>query len=199
MAFSRQTMSPKMALQQRYASSRASLLIVVVFTLINCILAATGSDTYFLFSASIPYYLAFYGSLFCGLMPEAYYTPENGFDPSFEFFDISALYVMLSIAVIITLVYGVFWFMSRKEKHGWLIAALVFFSVDTIGMIALFGFSMDMLLDVLMHAYVIISLISGITAIPKLKAARAEEEAILQAQAAEEKADSNINNSDYWE
>lgn len=194
-------MSPKMALQQRYASSRASLLIVVVFTLINCILAATGSDTYFLFSASIPYYLAFYGSLFCGLMPEVYYTPESAFYSSFEFefFDISALYVMLSIAVIITLVYGVFWFMSRKEKYGWLIAALVFFSVDTIVMIALFGFSVNMLLDVLMHAYVIISLISGITAIPKLKAVRAEEEAILQAQAAEEKADSNINNSDYGE
>lgn len=192
-------MSPKMALQQRYASSRASLLIVVVFTLINCILAATGSDTYFLFSASIPYYLAFYGSLFCGLMPEVYYTPESGFDPSFEFFDISALYIMLSIAVIITLVYGVFWFMSRKEKYEWLIAALIFFGVDTIGMIALSGFSVDMLLDVLMHAYVIISLISGITAIPKLKAVRAEEEAILQAEVAEEKADSNINNSDYGE
>ena len=61
--------SPRMALENRYKISRGNLMIAVVFTLVNIILALVGGDIYFLFSASIPYYLVVYGMVLCGKMP----------------------------------------------------------------------------------------------------------------------------------
>ena len=49
-------MTPKMhlgreALERSYKNSRGNLLLVVIFTVINAILAFAGSSSYFLFSA----------------------------------------------------------------------------------------------------------------------------------------------------
>ena len=49
--------SPHVLLENKYLSSRNNLLLVIIFTLINIVMAALGNDSYFLFSASIPYYI----------------------------------------------------------------------------------------------------------------------------------------------
>ena len=49
------------ALLRQTLSTRNSLLLVLLFSAINLALLLVGSDTYFLFSASIPYYLTAFG------------------------------------------------------------------------------------------------------------------------------------------
>ena len=152
-------------LAQKYQRARHNLLLIVVFTFINIILLVTNSNTYFLFSATIPYYLADLGMFLCGKYPEDYYWGLEGM----ELLDNSFLVVMLVIAAVIILLYLLSWIFCKKPRVGWMIFALVFFALDTLGMLWLTGISSDAIIDVVFHAWVIISLISGIISYFKLK------------------------------
>ena len=48
--------------QQQYNNARTNLLVMVGFTLVNVILALTGSDVMMLFSATFPYIAALFGA-----------------------------------------------------------------------------------------------------------------------------------------
>lgn len=157
--------SPRDMLEQKYNSSRANLLLVIVFTAINMILMVAGSDTYFLFSAFVPYMMVVVGALLGGKAPEEYYeagllNPGAG-DPTI-------FYVLLVIAVIILALYLVCWLLSKKNHVGWLIFALVLFVIDTVAML-LFGEISEMIFDIVFHAWVLFGLIGGISAHFKLK------------------------------
>lgn len=167
--------------QNKFNSARANLLLVVIFTVINIILLITQSNSYFLFSAFIPYILVGEGMLFCGMYPPEYYTDELA---GMEFLDKSVFTVMLVIAVVIIAVYLLCWIFSKKNKVGWLIAALVLFVVDTLGMFALSGFSSDSIIDVVFHIWVIWSLGSGVVAYNKLKKLPEEEAVVVAAEEA---------------
>lgn len=157
--------------EQRYNRSRMNLLLVVVFTAINLILLVTNADTYFLFSAFIPYFITVMGMLLCGRFPEEYY---DGME-DMVFLDNSAFVILLIISVVLTLLYLLAWIMSGKKRVGWLIFALVFFALDTIGMLVLNGIAVDSVIDILFHAWVIVDLILGIRAHYKLKKMPVEE------------------------
>lgn len=157
--------------EQRYNRSRMNLLLVVVFTAINLILLVTNADTYFLFSAFIPYFITVMGMLLCGRFPEEYY---DGME-DMVFLDNSAFVILLIISVVLTLLYLLAWIMSGKKRVGWLIFALVFFGLDTIGMLVLNGIAADSVIDILFHAWVIVDLILGIRAHYKLKKMPVEE------------------------
>lgn len=150
-----------------YNIARGNLLLVVIFTLINVVSAAFGSETYFLFTAAIPHYISYLGALLCGKYPSEYYT-ELGIDAE-DLFPESFIIGFIVVAVIITALYFVFWLLSKKHA-GWLIAALVCFSLDTIAMIWLYGLAFEMILDVLFHAWVLYYLITGVRAHYKLRA-----------------------------
>lgn len=167
-----QNISERQILQNKYNSSRHNLLLIVVFTVVNVILLVTNSNSYFLFSAFIPYFFADIGMYMCGLYPEEYYAWEA---TEMEFVDSSFLVVMLVLAAIFVVMYLLSWIFSNKNRVGWLIFALVFFSIDTLGMFALMGFSVDSIIDILFHAWVIFSLISGIVSYNKLKKLPVEE------------------------
>jgi len=159
--------------EQKYRTSRMNLLLVVAFTAINLILLVTNSNSYFLFSAFIPYFIASIGMLLCGRFPEEYY--EDGF-ADMTFLGGSVFAVILIIAFVITLLYLLTWFMSSKNRSAWLIVSLVLFSLDTLGMLFIGGISVDSILDVLFHAWVIYYLIIGINAAKKLKELPPDEE-----------------------
>lgn len=164
--------SPRALYEQKYRTSRMNLLIVTVITAINLILLVTNSDSYFLFSAFIPYFITGTGMLMCGRFPEDYY---EGLEDMI-FLDNSVFVVLLVIAIIITLLYLLAWFMSSKNRVGWLIFSLVFFGIDTLGMLFINGISFDAILDIIFHAWVIYYLILGISAHNKLKNLPPEEE-----------------------
>lgn len=165
-----QNMTEGQKLTARYNSARHNILLVIAFTLINSVLLFTGSDSYFLFSAAIPYYMTLFGLLYTGRMPAEWYEGVE-FQPEPDM----VLYIYLAIAVVIIALYALMWFLSKKHGYGWLIAALLFFVADTFAMFSLTGFSADMILDFVFHIWVLVSLTSGIIAAINLKKLPEEE------------------------
>ena len=154
------------ALNQKYMTARMNLLLVIAFTAINILLLITNSGSYFLFSAAVPYLLVDVGMVLCGMYPpEAYQGELAGFEP----LPPVVFYCLLAIAVVLLLLYLVAFFLSKKQV-GWLIFALVFFSVDTLAMFAYFGISLSSLLDIAFHVWAIVIFVQGIQAHGKLKA-----------------------------
>lgn len=143
-----------------YQSSRYNLVVVLIFTAVNLFSLVTGGNSYWLFSASIPYYLTAFGMLFDAI--------PGSLETTIGTYTITALV----IAVAILAVYLICWIFSKK-RVGFLIAALVLFAVDTLGMLGMmfiFGTGIaDWLMDILFHAWVIISLSRGLAAHNKLK------------------------------
>lgn len=182
-------LSKRQQLQARFKGSRNNLLLVVAFTVINTILLVTNSDTYFLFSAYIPYVLVFLGMSVCGMLPAEYYGEEFS---QMEFVPSSAFAVFLVIAVVIIALYFLAWLFSKKNRIGWMIFALVFFAIDTIGMFVFMNIGTDTIIDVAFHIWVIVSLVLGVIACSKLKKLPPEEE-LDETQAVED--EQPVNNS----
>lgn len=86
------------AYENKYTSARVNLLLVVVFTAINAIMLATGNFTYFLFSASIPYFVVDMGMIMCGKYPPETYV--DGLD-SMIIFEPSTITIFVVIALLL--------------------------------------------------------------------------------------------------
>lgn len=151
--------------ENKYKRSISNLLLVVIFTAVNIVLLVANSNTYFLFSAFIPYNLADSGMYFCGMYPAEYYADI----PDPQFYDKSFLVFTLVIAVVVLLFYLLCWFLAKKEKIGWLIVALVCFVIDTAGLVLFAGISSDIIIDLVFHGWVIFSLVNGVINYYKLK------------------------------
>lgn len=167
-----QTQSPRQVLESKFANARHNVLLVVLFTAINIILLVTNSNTYFLFSAYIPYILVDLGMLLCGMYPSEFYTGEFG---GMEFLDKSFFAVMLGIAAVILILYLLSWILSKKNRVGWMIFALVFFGIDTVLMLLLNGIAVESIIDIVFHGWVIFSLATGVHAHCKWKKLPEEE------------------------
>lgn len=161
----------KQSLESSYNSSRVNLLLVVAFTVINIVLLVIQSNSYFLFSAFIPYFIADTGMFLCGKYPTEYYA--EGFN-GMQFLGTPFLVVCLIIAGVIIALYLLSWFLSKNNKYGWLIFSLVFFAIDTVTMLVLSGIK-DSIIDIVFHIWVIVSLSRGIYAAVKLKKLPEEE------------------------
>ena len=157
--------SLKDMLKTKYMSSCNNLLLVVTFTVINVILLITNSDSYFLFSAYIPYALVDLGMFLCGRYPQELYADFG----NMEFVDNTFFTTMVVIAVVIVLVYFLSWIFSKKGKVGWLIASLVLFAIDGAVMLLYLGFSVEIIIDIVFHIWVIVSLSMGILNYYRLK------------------------------
>ena len=170
-----QGLSERAMLENKYRSARIDLLLVAIMTLVNIVFVITGSDTYFLFSASVPYLLSFVSALYCGkLSPEIYEYLEIDVATA-EFLPAPVFYVALAIALVITALYVVAFFLSNKGRVGWLVFALIFFIIDTLVMLFYYGISFDMIIDYVFHAMVIVILAIGIKAHRKLENLPPEE------------------------
>lgn len=168
-----QQVPERQALETKFANSRHNILIVLIFTVINILLLVTNSNSYFLFSAYIPYLFADLGMYLCGKYPAEFYSEEYALA---EFLPGGFLAVMLVIAAVILALYLLSWMFTKKGSKGWMVFALVFFSVDTGVMFFLNGISTDMIIDVVFHAWVIYSLASGVSVASKLEKLPAEPE-----------------------
>ena len=162
-----QPLNERQVCVQRYNSARMNLLLVVAFTVINIIMVITNSDSYFLFSTAIPSFFVTMGMMLTGRLEYFPIDEANRLNDSF-------FVTMLVIAGVITLLYLLCWLFSKNFKMGWLVCALVLFVIDTVGMFFIYEIS-ESILDIVFHAWVIISLVQGIIALNKLKAMPEEE------------------------
>lgn len=161
----------RQALVNKYSAARSNLLIVVAFSLVNILMLATNSGTYFLFSASVPYLLTDIGMGLCGMYPPEYYEGLEGM----YILDKSVFVILLVISLLILGVYLICWIFSKK-KCGFLITALVLFSIDTVVMLLSYGLSS--IVDLVFHVWIIVILSIGINAHFKLKKLPPEENVI---------------------
>jgi len=150
-------------IEKRFYDSRNNLLVVIAFTFVNIVLAITNTDLYFLFSAGIPMYLLYLGSE---------YSLISG-DISFSAFGVIAAFASVSI-------YGVFWYISKNYK-GWIIAALVYYSLDALLSIryiaSIFGgFTFSLMIELLFITWMMYYRVTGTMAWYKLRTMPPDED-----------------------
>ena len=143
------SLTPRQAAQRKFNSARSNLALVIVLTLINIALFAFGSDTMMLFSATVPYFAVIFGVVIG--------------EPVF-------LAVCIAVAVISIGLYVLCWLLSKKRR-GWMVAALVFFIIDSLCMVGFYILAEDIsgILDVIIHIWVLYYLIVGVRAGAQLK------------------------------
>ncbi len=135
----------------KYGIARTNLLLVILFTLINSVISLANGSFYFLFSASIPYYAASFSAAWA-------YSPEDiGLEPAAD--PTAILAIGAVIAAVLLVPYLLCWLFSKKH-YGWMIAALVLFSLDSVWL--LLNFHISLIMDILFHAYVLYYLITGV-------------------------------------
>ena len=166
---------PRQKLEAKYNAARANLMLAVAFTLINIVILLSNGNSYFLFSLFVPYFITDIAMFYCGKYPVEVYTGEFA---GMEFLNSTAFAVLIAIAAVILVVYVLCWLLSSKGRVGWMIAALVLFSIDTALLFLIGGLSADMLLDILFHVWVLYYLIAGIIAHFKLKTLPPDEEPV---------------------
>ncbi|MBQ1195799.1 MAG: hypothetical protein IIX44_06115 [Clostridia bacterium] len=174
--------APRALYQQKFTSARYNLLLVIGMTLINIVMLFLGGSSYFLFSATIPYSLSIDGAYYTGKLPEEFYTdmPADA-----QFFPDSYLAIMLGIAIAILAVYFLCFMLSKKFKTGWMITAAVMFVLDTLYMLFIYGVGVDSVMDILLHAWVLYYLISGVVYGLKLKKLPEDEPAPVDGEGVE--------------
>lgn len=169
-----QDINERTLLENKYHAARHNLLIVIAFTVLNSVLLAAGGDSYFLFSAYVPYFMVGLGMEMCGMFPAEYY---EAYYTNFQPVDKTAFVILLVIAIVLLSVYLLCWILSKKNRVGWLIFALVWFGIDSIMLLVMMGADIvDYIMDVVFHAWVIISLINGIRSYYKLQKLPEESE-----------------------
>ena len=130
-----------------YNTARSNLLLVVAFTVVNLVLSLINADVYFLFSATGPQFL-----MGIGLLAE----------------DSLVLTVCAVLAFLGAGVYLLCWLLSKKHR-GWMIVALVLFSLDTLAALGMLLADTSMIIDVAIHGWVLFYLITGTSAMVKMK------------------------------
>ncbi len=166
--------SPRQQLNNQYNTARYNLVLALALTLLNIVVLLTGGDSYWLFSAFLPYYMVLDGVICCGKMPQEYYEYDGYTMADYEFFPESYLIARVIIAVVILAALALCFFMSKKLKSGWLIGALVIFGIDSAALLMLGDLS-GSVLDILFHIWVVVYLVLGIRAASKLKNMPEEE------------------------
>lgn len=138
----------------KYKNARFSLLLVVIFSAVNLIMLF--SDSYILFSARIPLVIASVG---IALREQA----------------LQDIYLVIALIISILCIFPYFlcWLFSKK-RVGWMIAALILFSVDTIFLLIdaptflAFG-DFSIFIDIIAHGIIIFELAVGVKAGNALK------------------------------
>lgn len=153
-------------LQRKIVTARSTLLLVIIFSVVNIVLTIADSGSYFLFSASVPLYLVIIPMLLTGnLYPEMTDEILQSYGLTEPLPD-TVLYVCIAIAAIIIALYALFYFLSKKNPN-WLYGALVFIVIDTLFLLSIFDPTTD-ILDIVFHVWIIVELVLAVIAIKKL-------------------------------
>ena len=144
-------------LTKKISAGRYSLQLIILLTVVNTVFLLADSDHYYVFSASIPYYLTAFGM---------------GMDEALSGGIGTFTIIAVVIGVLVMGVYALCWACCEK-KPGWLTAALVLFSVDTVGLLVVSFALLDdpflNILDIIIHALVVYELARAVACAKKLK------------------------------
>ena len=155
----------RMQAEKTYNSARSWALLVFVLSVVNVVSIAT-SETYFLFSSYVSQILTVLGLEFSAI------SEGN-----------SAFLIVFGVLAVLVAVPYLLCFIFSKKHRGWLIAALVLFSIDTLILlvdVVSVGFQSG-IIDVVLHGVTIFLFAAGVGKGKEL----ARLEAMAQAEAFE--------------
>ena len=138
---------------EKFKRARGNLMLVVIFTAINLLLALLNTGYYFLFSATAPQFIF----EICRLVAQELNNNVFTIIGIFSAFLIIALYFIF--------------FLLSKRIRAFMLAALIFFSIDSLLFVYVFflgAFDISMILDIVFHGFIMFSLINGVMAWSKL-------------------------------
>lgn len=115
----------------KYRNARSILLVIILFTVINILLSLTESDTYYLISVFLAYFL---------------FSPDV---------------IGIALSLLVLLPYILAYFLSKK-KGGWMIAALVMMSLDTLFVLFITVIYAVGVIDIIFHALAVVMLAIGV-------------------------------------
>lgn len=123
-------------------TARASLLMLVALTVVNCALAFTESGYYFLFSATIPYFVLLF------------FTVLGSFAEMPFFFIFATVFALVFLGGLVALA-----IYAKKYKWCLLVAGIVMV-LDTLALIALTltQYELGGIIDILFHAWILFDL-----------------------------------------
>lgn len=170
--------NPRAELERKYAGCRANLLLVVITSVINLFTVAF-AGSYFLFAPSMPTLLVEIVLMEAG---------EAGVE-------LAALVVPFIVGLVLTAPYLLCWIFSKK-RVGWMVAALVFFSIDCLYLVSMYQLT-SVIIDILFHAFVMFYLITGVIHGFKLKNLPAEEPVEVTAEPASENPFDTFDQKDF--
>lgn len=153
-------MQKSIDIETKFAKSRSNLLLVVAFSAVNVILLLINSGTYFLFSAAFPIFSVELGQILSQeLGISAYYT-------------IGIVVAFLAIAF-----YGICYLLSKRYK-AFILVAFIGFVIDTILLIwfSILEIDISMIIDIIIHAWVIYYLVIGVRAWLGLRKATTDDD-----------------------
>ena len=91
---------PREKYLRKIQSARIDIIIMIMLTIINSFLLFTESQTYFFFSAFIPYRIILESAFYTGKMPAVYYESLE-LEGELEFLGIEIFYIAVAIAAVI--------------------------------------------------------------------------------------------------
>ena len=138
--------------QRNYLSARYEILLIIVMTIVNMFLLPT-TETYYVCSISFATF-----QIISAILAK---KDPSQFGVSAELAEY-ALPGAITIAIIITAVYVLFFFLSKKRR-GCLITLLVLVSIDTFFTIMNSAFVSSAILDIVVHGVAIFFLAKGVS------------------------------------
>ena len=146
-------MKNRIEIEKKFDVSRKNLLAVVIFSVVNILLLMFDTGMIFLFSVALPTLIFQIGQMI-----------------SMEAGDSIFLIVASVISFAIIALYGLCYILSKKYK-GFICAALVLFSFDTLFLISTItlGFEPSVIMDIVFHIWIMYYLIVGTKAWLNLK------------------------------
>ena len=146
------TNDPRRELRGKLSTARYALLLIQILTVVNLVMLLLDTGSFFLFSASVPYYLTLLAM-----------AMDNGFS-SGVWVAGNYTYTALAVSVVILAMYFLCW-LRGKDRTGWLTGALVLFGLDSLALILLsyllYGNPLGNVLDLLVHGWALWSLWQG--------------------------------------
>lgn len=171
------TTDPLFKYQAKMRNARMYILIILALTVLNILFAFIGTDSYFLFSASIPYQLTVVSGFLCGKLPDVFYEDIPSFTPLPDLI----FYVCVAISLVVLALYLISFLCTKRSKAFYTVAAILF-TIDCVfmaGVTIYDGFSSGMIIDILLHGFLLYSFIVG--AVASFKAKKLEKERNLHA------------------
>ena len=131
-------------MKDRLQTARASLFLLVILTVVNCVLVFFDSNLYFLFSATIPYLAIVFGAVLGAFAENALFMGLG-----------------ITLGVVLLAAYAVLAFFAKRYRPCLIIAAILMI-VDTI-VLLLCSFGENAILsggivDILFHVWVLFDL-----------------------------------------